>query len=426
LRRRALLGAAAATALLGAAVPARALIRKTPAVPASGATHPELSAFDELMAEFVADRRVPGAALAITRAGRLVYARGFGIADLERGETVQPASLFRLASVSKPFTAVAVLQLAERGRLDLDAGAWALLGLAEPRDPRWKRVTVRHLLQHTGGWDRAAGFDPMFSHARVASALGVSLPLEAGDFIRYMLGQPLDFEPGSREAYSGFGYCLLGRVVERASGLAYGEYVRRELLAPLGIRRMRLGRTLREDRQPGEVAYYDEQGRVGPAVVGAIGAPAPLPYGRWALESMDAHAGWLGSAVDLARFAAAFDSPAACKVLGADAIATMFARPDGPAGYEADGQPRAAYYGCGWRVRPFGRLGQSHSWHNGSMAGSAALVARGYDGTNWAAAFNTRSGPDGALLDVEIERLLHRAARSVREWPALDRFSELL
>lgn len=424
--RRAFLRAAAGAAVLGAVAPARALMRKTPVVGATGAAQAEFSAFDELMAEFVEDRRVPGAALAITRAGRLVYARGFGLADREQGEPVQPTALFRIASVSKPFTAVAVLQLVERGKLALDDAVWALLELAEPVDARWKRVTVLHLLQHRGGWDRKRSFDPMFSPARVARALNVSPPLEARDIIRFMLSQRLDFDPGNRDAYSGFGYCLLGRVIERASGMPYEDYVRHEVLAALGIRRMRLGRTLRAARQTGEVTYYDEADRTASAAATGIGAPVPLPYGRWALESMDAHAGWLASAVDLARFAAAFDAPQACRILRPDTITAMFARPAGAAGQDADGRPHSVYYGCGWLVRPFGKLGQSHSWHNGSMAGSAALIARGYGGTNWAAVFNTRAGSDGALLDVAIEPLLHRAARTVREWPAADRFPELL
>ncbi|HSX80035.1 MAG TPA: serine hydrolase domain-containing protein, partial [Candidatus Saccharimonadia bacterium] len=292
----------------------------------SGIAHPELASFDELMTMFVKEEQVPGAGLAVTKDSRLVYARGFGLADRQQQQAVQPTAMFRIASLSKPITAVAVLQLVERKKLTLNAKVWDVLTLPEPSDARWRQVTILHLLQHTGCWDRDKSFDPMFRSVRIAQALNVSPPAEPRHIIRYMLGQPLDFEPGSRHAYSNFGYCLLGRVIERASGVAYERYVQQEVLAPLGIRRMRLGKSLPAQRVATEVVYYADKDRTGSAVVGAIGERVPLPYGAWSLEAMDAHGGWLASAVDLVRFAAAFDVPATCHILRPESIATMFAR----------------------------------------------------------------------------------------------------
>src|SRR5262249_31395645 len=171
-------------------------------------------------------------------------------------EAVESTALFRIGSISKPITAVAILQLVERGKLSLDAGVWELLRLSEPSDRRWKRVTIRHLLQHTGGWDRDESIDPMFRSAEIARALRVPQPATPAHIIRYMLGQRLDFDPGSRFAYSNFGYCLLGRVIETVSGAAYETHVQEHVLAPLGITRMRLGKTLPAERAAGEVAYY--------------------------------------------------------------------------------------------------------------------------------------------------------------------------
>src|SRR5262249_30258373 len=155
------------------------------------------------MREFLAKHRIPGAALAVTRHGRLVYARGFGLADLAKADPVRPDALFRIASVSKPVTAAAVPKLAEPGRLTPHDGALdpPRPGLrTPPADPRWGRVTVRELLQHRGGWDRQKSFDPMFRSARIARSLGTTPPAAASDVVRYMLGQPLDFDPGAREA----------------------------------------------------------------------------------------------------------------------------------------------------------------------------------------------------------------------------------
>ena len=181
-------------------------------------------AFDPAIERFMQDRAVPGGALAVVKDGRLVHARGYGWADRDRQDPVNPTSLFRIASVSKPITAIAILQLAGRGRLDLNARVFGLLQLESriPKgrtlDERWKRVTVRQLLQHTGGWDRDRSFDPMFRPGPIAESLGEPAPASAGAVIRYMLGQPLDFDPGTRHAYSNFGYCLLGRVIEQISG----------------------------------------------------------------------------------------------------------------------------------------------------------------------------------------------------------------
>jgi N-acyl-D-amino-acid deacylase len=180
----------------------------------------ELRPFDELMTSFVKEQHVPGAALAVTKEGRLVYARGFGWADRERQQAVAPNALFRIASISKPITAVAVLHLIENKRIALDDTVWHLLKLPDPDDARWKNVTLLHLLQHTGGWDRDVSFDPMFRYRRITEALKVSLPIGPKHIIQYMLTQPLDFDPGSKYAYSNFGYCLVGRVFEHVSGLS--------------------------------------------------------------------------------------------------------------------------------------------------------------------------------------------------------------
>jgi CubicO group peptidase (beta-lactamase class C family) len=418
--------AAAGVALLAPLTPLQAQQPRPGELAISGIAHPKLASFDALMTTFVREQQAPGAALAVTKDRRLVYARGFGWADRQRQQAVQPTALFRIASLSKPITAVAVLQLVERHQVTLDAKVWDVLTLPEPADARWKQVTITHLLQHTGGWDRDKSFDPMFRSARIAQTLNTSPPAEPQHIIRYMLGRPLDFDPGSRYARSSFGYCLLGRVIERVTGVAYERYVQQEVLAPLGVHRMRLGKTLPAQRVAEEVVYYDAQDWTGPAVVGPIGEPVPLPYGTWFLEAMDATAGWLASAVDLVRFAAAFDVPAACPILQPESIATMFARPAGPAGYEAGGTPKAVYYGCGWQVRPIGQQGHADTWHFGRLDGTSALLARRYDGKNCAVLFNTTYGPDGQQLANKIAGLLHQAVDQVQSWPTADQFPQLL
>jgi N-acyl-D-amino-acid deacylase len=261
----------------------------------------------------------------------------------------------------------------------------------------------------------------------IAKALGVPPPAQANHILRYMAGRRLDFAPGQRFAYSNFGYCVLGRVMEKISRQSYETYVRENVLAPMGIRRMQIGKTLPAGRAAGEVRYYDEHRRTGPAVIGEeIGKPVPLPYGAWHLEAMDAHGGWIASAIDLVRFASAFDKPAKCNILNEKSITTMFARPAGDAGYEPDGQPKPAHYGCGWSVVEHGNKGGANQWHLGGLDGTAAILVRRGDGLNWAALFNAGGTFDGTNLGGAIDSFVHIAADKVKQWPKGDLFEKLL
>lgn len=380
--------------------------------------------FDELLSAFVAETGVRGAALAVTKGSRLVYARGCGLADRDRNIPVEPTSLFRIASLSKPITAVVVLRLVEQGRLSLDESIVPRLGLVDYLDPRWERITVRHLLQHTGGWDRDLSFDPMFRAVEIAEHLHAPPPAGPAEIIAYMLQQPLDFDPGSRYAYSNFGYCLLGRVIEAVTGLEYGEAVRQQVLAPLGIRAMRLGRTLRA--APGEVRYYAPEAGTAPAVRGDIGREVPHPYGAWNLEAMDAHGGWIASAVELVRFSSAVVDKEHSPLLSADAWEQMLAPPEGPAGHDEEGRVKTVYYGCGWNVRRVGEDGRCNFWHQGALPGTSTLLVCRQDGLSWAVLFNQRLGPGGERLASLIDPRLHQAAEAVSDWPEHDLFSRYL
>jgi N-acyl-D-amino-acid deacylase len=411
--------------LLGLLAPLPAGQKQTAKVPRTGPDDPDLASFDELMETFVRENEVPGVALAVAKDGRLVYARGFGYADPDSKLPVQPRSRFRIASISKPITAAAILRLMEMGKLKLDQPAFPLLDLTalagEEEDPRLRKITVRHLLQHTAGFDRGKSFDPMFVARRIAAALQGASPPSAEQIIRYMMGGKLDFDPGSRYAYSNFGYCVLGRIIEKVTGKPYESVVRAAVLDPLRLGDTRLGKTLEQSRR--EVRYFDPKGRTGPAVVGPqLGKPVPLPYGIWDLEALDSAGGWVSSAPDLVRFASSLADPAQCPVLSPDSLRELFARPDGPPGHDDKGRPRSVYYGLGWNVRLAGRPGAISTWHTGSFAGTATLLVRRHDGLCWAVLFNARENARGQYLAGLIDPLLHRAAGRVQHWPTRDLF----
>jgi CubicO group peptidase (beta-lactamase class C family) len=393
-------------------------------LPVTGRTDPRLQPLDTLMTRFVTENKLPGAALAVAREGKLVYARGFGYADTATRTPVAPDARFRIASISKPFTSVAVLQLVEQGKLRLADTVFDFLDLTQwsddTLDPRWRAVTILQLLQHTGGWDRSKSFDPMFHSPQICAALKVNAPATPAHIIRFMVRRPLDHDPGTHYAYCNFGYCLLGRVIERVSGQPYADYVRDHVAAPLRLKSMATARTLPEHRAVGEVRYYAGGGHAD-SVMGKA-EKVPWPYGGWCIESMDSHGGWIASAPDLVRFATALERPAHSPLLNFGSIATLFARPP-TVGHATPA--RDVWYGCGWSVRDVGR-GRRNSWHGGLLGGTSTILVRRHDGFVWAVLFNAQKTPDGQAPAGKIDGPMHRAIDAVRSWPDGDRFDEFL
>jgi len=394
----------------------------------TGEAVPALLSFDTMMNAFLSEHKIPGAAVAVTDQGKLVFARGYGYADLQTGAPVEPDSLFRIASISKPITAIAIMQLVEQGKLALDDKVFEVLdyqaeiaAAGDEFEKRLRDVTIEHLLQHRGGWDRDKSFDAMFQSVRFARDMNVATPAKPEDIIRRMLKQPLDFAPGERYAYSNFGYCLLGRVIEKIVGQPYEACVQASVLKPLGITDMKIGATRLDGRAPKEVRYY--QPGYGKSTFEAdLGARTSSPYGAWHLEAMDAHGGWLASAVDLARIAAALESSEKCSLLSPESWTQMHARPTGLAGFAEDGKPKDTYYSFGWMNRDV-KKGANH-WHTGSLDGTATILIRRHDGRNLVALLNSRASPSSTHLGRDIDAKLNRAAEAVEKWPDVDRFAE--
>ncbi len=389
-------------------------------LPETGASTPALAPIDKVARSFVLEQNIPGLAIAVAKDGQLVYARGFGYADVERKEPVLPESLFRIASVSKPITAVAVMQLIERGKLSFDTRMVDVLRTLVPRgqkgDPRLNVITVRHLLQHTAGWDLSLSPDPVSRTVQIAKELHVPAPAAPDDIIRYMLGRSLDFSPGERYAYSNLGYCVLGRIIEQVSGHSYEDYVRQSVLAPLGIEHMSIAKTRLADRADGEVRYYTRYEDTGPSVFEADGV-VPVQYGGWSLEAMDANGGWIASATDLVRFASAQYDSAKTRILSRESVREMFAPPAVPIGRTVDGKLKPAYYACGWTVQRI-QGGKVNHQHNGRFAGTSTLLVCKHDGFCWAVLCNINTSIDGGEPAELIGAPLRRAICGVHDWPS--------
>jgi D-alanyl-D-alanine carboxypeptidase len=184
-----------------------------------------LVAIDSIARSVVEAGEVAGISVAVSSGGRPIHTGSYGLAVVEDDTPLADGAVFRIGSIAKQFTAAAVLRLAEEGRLSLED---PLSRHLSDLPPHWQAVTVHQLLTHTSGipsytdlrefWDRATEVLP------VQERIGMVRDL------------PLAFEPGTRWAYNNTGYLLLGLIIERLSGLTYGEYVEQELVAPLDLR----------------------------------------------------------------------------------------------------------------------------------------------------------------------------------------------
>lgn len=403
-------------------------------LPVSGKALPGLESLDALMQDFMQKSQAPGASLAITYKGRLVYAKGFGYADLANKQPVQPANLFRIASISKPITALAILRLVEEGKISLKDKVFDIIKFKPEElqgvtvDPRLASITLEHLLEHRGGWDRDKSFDAMFKAVEFAKALNVPPPASARDVIRHMMGVKLDFDPGDRYAYSNYGYNLLGRVIEVVTGEDYGQYVTRTILAPSGAMHTRLGKTLPPGRAPGEVVYHDPEhyGKAKSVFADNLGKPVPWSYGGWHLEAMDSHGAWISSTTDLLRILNQLEASAKPGLLKPPTLARMLARPVGlkePNKLPLDERTAERFYALGWGVRIM-KSGGHNFGHTGLLSGTSTELTRRHDGVNFSVLFNGRETLDRKVLTSEFSPRIQAALYAIKAWPEGDLFPE--
>jgi CubicO group peptidase (beta-lactamase class C family) len=199
-----------------------------PAAPREGAAHIEAAdleaLLDPLFAAAMAEEHIPGAAFILVQDGRVVLAKGYGLADVASGRPVQPErTVFPVASISKVFTATAVMQLADGGRIDLDVDVGRYLATVRVPQTYPQPITATHLLTHTSGLDELPG-------RRVQSAAEL-VPL--GEFLADRLVRV--HPPGEMTSYSSYGIALAGLLVEDVSGETFAEYLDRHICKPLGM-----------------------------------------------------------------------------------------------------------------------------------------------------------------------------------------------
>ncbi|MCB0182926.1 MAG: beta-lactamase family protein, partial [Caldilineaceae bacterium] len=219
----------------------------------------------------------PGAAVLVLRDGEIILRRGYGLANVELSVPMAPEMVFRLGSVAKQFTAMAILMLVEEGKLALDDDITAYL----PDYPtQGQTITIEHLLTHTGGVK-----DLEFLPARLAVERN---DLSVEELIALFKDEPLDFAPGTAWSYSNSGYILLGAIIEQASGMSYADFVQQRIFTPLGM----IHSYYDDPTQlmPGRVAGYTQ---TGDGYANAAYMSMTQPYAAGALaSSVDDLAKW--------------------------------------------------------------------------------------------------------------------------------------
>lgn len=412
-RRRAFLRAGALTAW-GLAVPLRGGAQSA-GLPVTGRALPGLDALDGIVTPILQAHSIPGGAIAIAQQGKLKLARGYGHADLQANAPMRPETYVALASVSKVLTAQTLLKLVEQGRLALSDRAYGFFpdmtvppGMRE--DPRLAQVTVEMCLHHTGGWNRQVSGDPSGWGPRISRELRLSGPPSPFDMIRYMKGVPLDFDPGTKQAYSNFGFVLLGGIIAKITGLGYPEAVRRIALQPMGAPGPRID-DVPPRYLPGEAKRY------------TTGSEQPVPGGN--PRMVMASGGWQANCVDMARVLTAIDGSRTGTTFLSPAMFEAMLQP-------ATGFPRPSpehWMGLGWDfVQTFPDPAQPGAVRasfakDGGIGGIETYVEHLAIGVDYVLLFNSR--PRSSDMPGALELIKPKVidfVRGVRAWPDGDLF----
>jgi len=309
-------------------------------------------------------------------------------------------------------TTLAIFKLVEAKKLTLEDKPFVILKDIKPPqgatiDPRLYKITIRQLLNHSGGWNRNVTGDPINWSRQVARRLGVKRPITDVQLISFMLGQPLDFDPGTDSQYSNFGFIVLGPVIAKVSGQPYEEYVRKTILDPLGMKKTRL---------------LDPQGNYSADQARRYlsGTEQLLP--AYTMPWTTASGCWESSVVDLAKLITAIEGSRGKKpLLSEESMAQMLAPPPTPIRPRPDG----SYQGLGWDVVQKFPNGFGYS-KGGSWTGIRSTFKRGADGTCSIVLFNASIEFD--VIDQQIRQdavreILDQAAR-IKTWPKVDFFNE--
>ncbi len=355
----------------------------------------EIAVINNAVESFMNTFAIPGASLAVSKNGKLVYSKGFGLADKATNEEVKPTSRFRLASVSKTFTGVAIVKLVQDGKLSLDDkvfGSTGVLGTTygtTPYNTNLSNITVRHLLNNTSGsWGSATGGDVIDHNPSYTTK----------QFLDWVLNTRTNPKvPGTQYDYSNINFWIAGRVIEKVTGKTYVNYLKEDLLPATGGTQTDMAGRTEADRKTNEVKYYGQHN------------DAPYVY-TIAFPRRDADGGLISTAPDLLRLITAVDGfPSRPDILSTPSINQFTAT------------PAFSTYALGIAMWPAQQV-----WYNyGSLPGTRTGFMRHNNGMSAALLLNSRVDPtknETAFVQGMQNLLLDLVANAAHPWQDIDQF----
>ncbi|MCO6047983.1 serine hydrolase [Aeoliella sp. ICT_H6.2] len=363
-------------------------------IPIAGRSVPQLSLIDQAVLDVMQDGDVGAGVVAVMRNGTPIYHRAFGWQDAARTEPLPINTMMRLASVTKPLTAAAIRSLVQPGVFSLSDQVFDITGQGNgilPHQPfgtgvdaRLNDITPLDLLRHRGGWDRGIAGDHTYRERQIASDMGIANPPGRDATLEWILGQPLQFDPGADYAYSNIGYMTLGMISEQLSGQPHIDVIRERVLEPISVEPTLVvhGRTFAEDQDPRE-PFYDHAGSYSFNVYypdeSAVQV-VPRPYGGFDVDARIGQGGVVASPLAILEFLDNY------QIAGTNI-----------------GAPRL---GPGnWRLT-----------HSGGYTGTSTYATQRGDGINFVILFNkasTAGALNSALNDIFDDR-------QISQWPTAD------
>ncbi|HYT54451.1 MAG TPA: serine hydrolase domain-containing protein [Verrucomicrobiae bacterium] len=333
----------------------------------------------EFVEPYLKEKQIPGCAIMVRKDGKTVHCAGYGIANLEHNVPVTTETVFQSGSIGKQFTAMAIMLLVKDGKLALDDAVSKYLNVPKT----WSDITVRHVLNHTSG---LGDYPETFSLQRDYSE---------DELLKMVVAQPLSFEPGSKWEYSNLGYVTLGILIHKVSGQSYGDFLKKQIFWPLGMKNSRI--ISEEQIIPHRAAGYRLKN-------------GALKNQEWVAPSVNttADGSLYLTAEDIAKWDQALEEE---KLISHDAYVEMWNSVK-----LNDGG--AAPYSFGWGITQT-RSGHRLLEHGGAWQGFAAYIARYPDDHLSVAVFCNRAGASpryvgqrvAALFVPELAPAVHSAAQ---------------
>lgn len=341
----------------------------------------ETAEMDSTVKKYLKRWEINGAQIAVSRNDSLVYAKGFGWAEKEKGIAMTPGNIMRIASVSKLLTAVGIMKLQEMGKVRLSDHVFGPKGILNDTaytnviiDKRYFDITVEDLLRHKAGFTRYAG-DPMFSTRYIMMQNHLTTPPDHRQLLRIVLKRHLGYTPKTAQKYCNIGYTLLSLIIEKRTGMSYERFMQENVLHPAGCFGFKIAGNYYEDRHPGEVKYYMHKEAQPIEEFNNSGRMVVKCYGENNIPQLLGAGAWCGSAAELCHLVAAIDCDSHYPdILTKESIALMTKEMDNH------------QFSLGWNFTPV-----KGPWtRTGTLSGTSALVVR-YPDTNqcWVLLTNT-------------------------------------